>query len=247
MKLGTVLTLTVLAASAITGVSAPAAALANEGPFYKVAGKRLEAKGNREVKGKLAKEFVLTAGTREVDCKKLKLEKSMIFGSNGPNASEGEWKIVFEECGVLGNGASCSVTGGKVETNLMEEFLAFANKASKKGETLLIMLKPEKGQPIATIKFSGTCTSETTNVEGVVAAEAWNSEEKPVKLEETEKEGVSVFANFPTAQIKAVWIEEAGLRREVATSLTMFGQGATIVGRAQLSLPENEQWGIFAK
>jgi hypothetical protein len=236
-----------LAVAAALSAIAAAAALANEGPFFKVAKARLEALESKNITGELAKEYVLRAGIKEVDCKAMLVSKAMIFGSSGPNLSDGEGTILFEKCTVSGNGTGCSVEEGQFVSAKLFFSLAFSKKASEKGETLLALVTSPSGV-LATIKFTGaTCIVKMTAVEGVIAAEDWNTEQKPVKLEETETEGENAFLNFPTAQIKEVWLEEEGLRNKQTTSLTMFEQAATIVGRTRLKLESKQPWGVFAK
>jgi Flp pilus assembly protein TadG len=121
--------LALVAVFAMSAVAASAASAATEGPFYKVAGKRLAATETKPLKAKASKNFVLTASGVVITCTKLKLSSaSKIIGSTGKNPGTSEETLEFEGCTVTGNGEGCEVENGKITTNVVTNTLGYATK-----------------------------------------------------------------------------------------------------------------------
>jgi hypothetical protein len=242
-----------LAASAAMAV----AAQAEEGPFYKISGVRLAAGQEKSTTSALSKEYVLTAATDVIDCKKMELENGKVIGSTGANAGTSSEVIVYRECSVTGNGTPCEPFSeknagtpepGVIRTNAVKNSLAFTNKASKVGEVLLTVFQPASGAVFVTVKFKGTgCKVTSTAVEGKegVAAEDWSTGATPeaVKVGSEPVRAVTGEVRFPATPIKEDFIETGGLRAAVKPSLKAFGVAATLVGRSTVEI-EGLEWCI---
>jgi hypothetical protein len=255
MKQAKLLTLSVVAIAALAAITA-SAATAIEGPFYRIEKSRLLE--NIPVEAKLAKEYQLKNAIIEIHCTAQKLESSSLLGSQGANSGSSIEIVVFEGCAVIKNGEACEPysekTAGKKEPGIIRTkpltgALDFANKASVKGEILLIIFEPVKKPPVfVTVKFTGVnCKVTSLAIEGSIAAEVWEGAGKAVKVEETETEAEIGFVNFPAAQIKVDFIEEEGVRKEAKPSLKAAGLATELTGRTELKLPSKEKWGIVTK
>ncbi len=238
------LALALTAMTAAAALAAPAAQAA-EGPYYTVESVRLEGKTPAKIEGKLAKAYVLTAGTIKVTCEKLKLETATVAGSTGANGATGEQTISFESCNVTGNGEKCEVTGKKITTKALKTTLAFTNKESKTGEVMLMHFAPVAGGSLAVLTFTGTCTTKETMLEGSVDGEVWASA-KALKVAEEPLDGTTREVNFPATAIKTSFIEEEKARKEVKPALTAFGKAATLEGRTEMTLTSKEGWNMAA-
>lgn len=249
MKRMKVLGLVALAVFAFSAITA-AAAQATEGPFYKVGGARLTTTAG--IEGSTAKTYVLTAGARTIKCTASKLKSATIVGSTGANAGTSKEIIEFEKCTVAGNGTPCAIPGEKITTEEVKNTLDFANKTSVKGEVLLTYFEPaketEKEKRFVKITFEGAgCEIKATAVNGSVAAEALETAEKPIKVEEEPAEAEKGFVNFPATAITKDFIEEGGVRKEVKPKLEAFGVKATLEGRTALKLTGGTKWGVYTK
>jgi hypothetical protein len=135
---------------------------------------------------------------------------------------------------------------GNIATAPLTNKLAFPEKTLMEGEKLLVLFTPTTGAVFAKIKFMGKgclLPAEVTD-EGSVAGEAWQGGAAVLLL----KEGLAVVneVNFPAAAIKQVFLEEAGVKKEVAVKLTLGGAAATFKGRSQIELSSGEAWGVFS-
>jgi hypothetical protein len=210
-----------------------------KGPFYRIKG---TLGGKSSIEGKSGKEFVVKTETAKLKCTKVNLEKASV------NDSSGEETLVFEACSVEGNGEKCEVEGKTFKSEPLQTTLAFTNKESKKGETLLASTKPVKGNVIAKLKFTGaSCKLKETAIEGSMAAEALSAG-KAVKLEEEPAEAETSEVTFPEKAIATSWVEsEPEKRTEVKQSLTAFGKAATLTGNNAKKLVGGGNWSIATK
>jgi Trypsin len=209
-----------------------------KGPYYRIKG---VLGGKSEVEGKANKEFIIKTLVSKVKCLQAKLEKSSITDATG------EGVVKYENCTVEGNGTGCEVEGKTFKSEALQTALAFSNKASVKGETLLIALKPKVGNAFAKVKFTGEkCTVKETTTEGTLVGEDWSGG-KAVKLEEEPAESETNETSFPEATIKTAWVESEGTRSEVKGGLTIFGLAATVTGRSEAKLVGGGLWGVFTK
>jgi hypothetical protein len=197
-------------------------------------------------------EYVLENGVQTLRCKKQKVEAgAALKGAAAKTSASSEEVIVFEECTVAGNGEPCKPVGGKITTVPVNDILDFANEKSVAKETILTTFKPVKGSVFTTIKFEGAgCTVTEATVEGSVAAEAVNEKGETVKAEEakTEEPLEIGFVNFPTTLLKVEWVEEAGVRKEIKTSLKSFGKAAkAFIGKTEIKLTNKDAWAIKTK
>jgi hypothetical protein len=223
------------------------------GPFFKVAKFRLVSGELKTIEGALAKEYLLKAAGREIKCGGTTFKGGVpsIIGSEGPTAGTSEETIEFTKCTVKGNGEPCEVEKGAITTEALKDTLAFTNKATAKGESLLTLFEPVKGEKekiLAKVKFVGAgCKVKEAKLEGSVASENLEGGEKSVKREETETEAEKGFFDFPAAPIKALFTESGGVRTEVKPELKLFGEKAELAGRTSVKLETKEKWGVFSK
>lgn len=238
----------VLAFVAVLAVSAGAAsaAQATEGPFSKVAGTRLLAGETKELKARLSREYVLTFGTFEIKCHKQKLAAGAeLQGSTGANAGASKETIVFEECTITGNGEGCSIEGGKITTNPLTSTLAY--ETNTRTGKLLLFFKPTTGTAFATVHFTGTCTVSPMLFEGSVAAQDYSGTSAVVVGSEP-AEAAAVGVNFPAESIKTAWVETAGALAEKKPLLkvtTLGGRSILMLGRSELTLGGEPNWGLY--
>jgi hypothetical protein len=229
-----------LAAVALAATAAQAA----EGPFYKIAGKRLTAGETHEIKAKASKPFTFKAGTLGLECTEQKLTAgSKLVGSTGANPGGGEGAAEFSGCAVTGNGEHCEVVSHKITTQVLEKVLVYSNGSAT--GVILLELVPVTSTTFSFISFSGAeCIVKEVKVEGSIAAETLSGE-KPVEVGKEPAEAKTVEANFPSTAIKAVWREKAGKLEEKKVGLKAFGGEAKLGGRSQLTLVGEPSWGIF--
>lgn len=242
--------LAALAALALSAITATAAE-AKEGPFWRIEKTRLAAGGKANITGKAGTNFVLENKTSGVviTCTGLHLKhekQAVLLGSTGANFGSSEEEVLFEGCVVTGNGTPCEVEKKYIKTFPVTNKLDFETKELKEGEKLLVLFQPVKGNLFSTIKFVGAgCKLKEGTVEGSVAGEAWQGKKAVTKGAETE--AVINEVNFPKAQIKVAWLEEAGVKKEVKPKLTFAGTAATLEGRSEIELESKEKWGVLTK
>jgi hypothetical protein len=264
---------TVCAASAITAT----AVQASEGPFYAYCeqvepgtGKYKEALCKelggvsefekfkmlgfefRTLEGKLhSTEFVIENGALIIICKKLHLEKATIKGSAAKNPGTSEEVMVLEECAVGGNGTPCKIVGSKITTEPLKNTLAFSKNGPAKGDIHLVFYEAVKPSLLAKIKFEGAgCVLLETPLEGTVGGQLDNQAKELLKLEENETLGEIALVTFPTALIKADWIEKEGALKEVTASMTLGPKKVTkfegkVELKAKVNLVQVKAWGVF--
>jgi hypothetical protein len=233
-----------VAVFAMSAVAASAASAATEGPFYKVAGKRLAATETKPLKAKASKNFVLTASGVVITCTKLKLSSaSKIIGSTGKNPGTSEETLEFEGCTVTGNGEGCEVENGKITTNVVTNTLGYATK--ERTGKILVLFKPKSGAIFVTVKFTGAkCTFKTTAIEGSVIGEAASSK-KAVEVGGEPAEAKENETLFEATTPKVIFIEKEGAIEETKASLKAFGLAASLTGEADLTLEGEPVWGVF--
>lgn len=272
--------LAVLALGAIVAT----AAQATEGPFYKICtkvpagtgkfesaacvteggGKEFEKLALREgspaVEGAVVTAFKLVGpgGTVKITCNKQKLENAALVGAAKGNAGTSVETIVFEECKVEGNGASCEPFSEQFESKKelgvirsvpVTNTLDYPKEKPAKGDVVLVLFQPVKGTVFSNIKFTGTaCNAASIAVEGSVAGEAQTSTGVHVTVEETEPIEEKGRVNFPSTLIKADWVEEGGKTKEVKPSLKVAGVAAEkFTGTSEVKLSGKQAWGVVTK
>jgi hypothetical protein len=238
-----------LAAMATLGVMASAAS-ATQGPYYKVAGSKLEK--NTETRTVLVKgegNQILTNPTTKIKitCTALNEVKGALIIGGLPGTSSGQ--LVYSSCTVAENGAKCQLaSGGKitkeVTTESLKDELAFGSKSTAKGTKLVDLFKPTTGSVFAKLEFvaeaGGECKNKSTSVEGAVVVEILNSKKEAVNVGEREAEEAFGF-------IKVVAGGEACTAAGVCTkgSLKAFGTASTLEGVAKAELDGKENFGVF--
>jgi hypothetical protein len=229
--------LVVLALGAITAT----AAQATEGPFYKVEGARLLVGEKQPLEGKIAKDYVLTAGPVTITCKAQKLKNAELIGSTGANGGSSLETVEFETCAVAGNGANCKLKSPTIPTEPVANTLDFANTA--RTGIILIFFRPAKGSVFTKIQFANDaeCTLPSTSVEGTTAAEAWSGG-AAVSVGSEPASAVAGEVNFPVVAITKDFVEVGGTLKEVIPSLKAFGKAASLVGRSEIKITGGKKW-----
>jgi hypothetical protein len=221
-----------------------ATAQAVEGPFYHVGGARLTSGSSKTVKAAaVGTGFVLEnkASKINVKCKSLKFKAgALITGSNGANASGGKGVFEYTNCTVEKNG-TCEVENETVTTNLMIDTLGYKN-IGRTGP-LLVWFKPETGNVIATIKFTGvSCIVSSTAVVGSVIGTLFSGG-AAIEVGKNNVETLKNEVRFSNAT--EIWIETAGTLSPKTATLESFGGGSTLGGSLELTLEGGLLWGVF--
>jgi hypothetical protein len=219
---------------------AAAAAQAEEAPRWSIGGKVLGAGETHYITAKIytTKEnprFTLSAGTKTVSCLATRLARGVLLGSSAGNP--GTNNEVFEfygNCEVRGNGTSCKVQEPIVSKPMRSEL---AETESGKKASLLIELRPETGNEITQINFTGTCTFTSTKVTGEIAecvhVDPGNGTVgELITLESPTKEATSWLAEL--RNVTSLWLIKGGIgeQREIPLKnrLNAFGEEATLTG-----------------
>jgi hypothetical protein len=236
--------LAVLAVSALAASAAQAAEL--EAPWYGVEVAELEfarlGEGeNREIKSSGTKTYELKTGKKiTVTCTSEKAKGGgKLIGSKSGEPGTGEQVDEYSGCSVTGNGEACKVTEPIVTKTLKTE-LVFDLESQK----LLTLLTPKEGTELASLSFSGTCTTKTTQLTGSVAAETLNEKGVAITTENDAGGELKEFLNFPTTGITHV-VKVKAKKSEAPTEvgLKAFGEAATLVGRSEVSLASGKKFG----
>jgi hypothetical protein len=250
--------LAVFALSAIVAT----AAQASEGPFYNVNGIRLGAGGKEEIAAKVQTEYKLETITPfvTITCTAQKLAKgSVIIGSAKGSAGTSTETIEFEGCALKGNNAhgvegECRLAAadkGVIQTEPVKNTLDYPKKAPAKGDVLLVLFQPEKGSVLVKPKVEdvppGECAIKPTlTVEGSVAAEAWDNNQKAIKLEEEPAEEKVGYVNFPVKGTEAC-AESAKVVTCIKPKLIVQTKTARLTGTSEIQLVSKLKWGVFGK
>jgi hypothetical protein len=239
------------AASCIVAITP---ALATEGPFYKTLGRRVRNGLSPGVEVKAAVDNYLLRATISgkvvtVTCTDSKfLGGATIDGSTGGNSSTSKEQIEFTGCSQTGNGnVECTVTGGKITTNALKNTLGYS-EAERKGN-IQFMFKPESGNEIATVAFTGgiACIESAIVLTGSFVAEAL-SKNSTIKVGSEPAVEEVVEINIPPQSSAKIWIEKIGKVENESTSLE-WGGGTmmTFEGSSELRLTSRNNWGLFTR
>lgn len=255
-----VLLVSMLAVFAVSAVAADGAQAVTEGPFYKVAGKRLGAGKKEEIKVKQNGNQVLKVGATTVTCTALKAKEGaegFIEGSTIGNGDKSEESLEYSGCNVTGMGTCTKTTGGLVTTKLLEGIEGYGGKSAVPEGTgkLLTLFKPKTGTEFAELTFEPAGCSGAAKVktkagctpacEGIIGQDINGSgEELEVGLHETE--ALSGEVSFP-ASVGVIWTESGSVLTSRGSGLEAFGAAATYTGKAVITLKNGKNWGVFTK
>jgi hypothetical protein len=239
------LALTVVATFAIALLAASAAyAAAIEAPFYGVETAkeefaRLGEGENREIKSPLnSKNYELKAGKIVVTCTNEKAKAgAKIIGSKAGEPGTGEQADEYSGCSVTGNGEGCKAESFTTKTLKTE--LVFDAETKR----LYTLFAPKEGTELATLNFSGTCTTKTTSLTGNVASETFNEASEEIETEKPAGGELKEFVSFPSTAIKQVVKVKAGLSGAATeVGLKAFGGAATLVGKSEVALESGKKF-----
>jgi len=239
--------LALLAVFAFSAVAATAAQ-AEEAPYWSIEGTRLAAGKTFELVAKAKGNQVLTAGTTTVTCTAFSLNPgAVLLGSNAGEPGKSDETIKYTGCTVAGQGSTCAVENGTVETAPLTNELAYASNK----KSLVVEFVPVTGKTLATLKFTGTCAiGLSTKVTGVAVAGAFTDAEPPVLLElpNAVASASSFLLKIVETSSTKIWLIKGGTGTEVETEeLNSFGVGSHLAGTALIQLavhgtPVSTKW-----
>jgi hypothetical protein len=233
-----------------------AAAHAEEAPHWTIAGSSVAQGETHYIAAKAYNEIQLESPSLgiKIKCPVIKLKEGVLLGSTPGEPGTINQVIEFEGgCTQTGNGASCKVVEPIVTIHVKSE-LVYNVEGGTQGKKLLLEYFPETGARFTTIKFTGTCTTKESAVEGSIAGEVRTDPNKPPELGGAIETGEakSWLINFPTTPAKEVWLIKGGVGKAVKTELKVATEPAVFSGTALVSLAnqkheaEEVNWG-FAK
>jgi hypothetical protein len=252
--------LALVAVFAFSAVAA-SAALAVEGPFWKVEGVRLGSLNAKEIRvtGTSTRQELRTSIGVKIKCEKVAVEATPspeIVGKPLEWGGTSVEKLKYSgNCVVEGDGSTCKVRGDEVKTENLE------NREGYEGErtgNLLTGFKPEGTNKVfAKLKFEGTCTfGSENNVElgsgkilGVICFDL-NEAGAKVSVTANQAESVKPQIECPATKIAKMFYEEAGGLKLEEAGLTVGGGigSAEYVGIVRIEVLEAgaaKKWGVF--
>lgn len=237
MKRLRIIGLALVAALAMSAV-ASSAAQANEGPFYKVAGAKLEAGKSEEVKAKALSNQVLSGNlfgfATTVTCTALKVKAGSTIDGGVPGTSKET--LEYSGCTQTGLGSMCEVENKEVKTNAVNNKLVYSEPARK--GFIDVLFTPASGEEFVNIKFTGSCLVKEAKVTGSVAGETLTAKARNAVGKGTEAKTGETW--LPATQIKTVWVGET----ETAVGLKWAGAAATIEGKSEAKLTGEPLWSV---
>ncbi len=241
--------LVIAVAAAVFAFAAMAsAALASEGPFYKISGARLGSGSAHafSLSGSGFVYFGVSTLAPEIECGGFSAATGAeLFGSNGANASSGAATLSFVKCRELtGANKECPIEKGTITTNPLTITTAYAT-SSRTGK-IYLLFKPAKGQPFAVIHNTGPgCEGIKTTLEGAVAMEATVAG-SAIEVGKEPAEATSIQLSLPGKAGRTVWTESSGTLQQQTATLGAFGNKyGTLAGTATASLSGLPSWGLY--
>lgn len=233
---------TLLATLALAAMAA-AAAQAENAPYWSISGTRL-ARGKTHfisVKVQKGSSLALDASGVDTTCTTLKVKAgaSLLGSEEGEPGTEGQVAEI-SGCTVTGDGTSCELEGGKLETKPLRGELVEDAATKKK---LLVEFKPEKGVTFATVKFAGTCTIKEAAVNGEVLAQIKtdNGSEEVIELGKTTKGERYASLTIVNPEPTKVWLVKAGVgKEEEVEPLEFAAKTAELTGTALIALANSK-------
>jgi hypothetical protein len=233
-----------LAVLALGAVTASAAQAATEGPFYKIAGKRLASGETKEVTAK-GTFSVTEGGGGRIECKKTALAAgSKLLGSTGANFGSADVTLDFSECSVpheLFNHSGCShLAGGKLTTEPLNMELTYFKETRTGG--LMVVFKPVKKPYFAKYQFEEKGCTEGT-IGGSMVAEITTGG-KGVEVGQEPAAAKTLHLHWGGFNGGKVWLEQAGILKELEPGLE--GPLGESTANTELELEVGgTTWGVF--
>jgi hypothetical protein len=227
-----------LAALLVSSVLAVTAAQANEGPFYKVGGARLEAGLSHELKARGLSNQVFKGESFgfpwTITCVGLKLKVGSSVNGGVPGG--GKETLEYAGCTQTGMGSACEVESKEFTTYPLKTGLVYS-EAGHKG-FVDVVFSPESGEQVGRIKLTGTCLYRELPLAGSVAAERRVNKVRDAVGKGAEAQAAEIW--FPATQIKTVWKEAT----ETPVGLNWAGSPMTIEGKSERKLVGEPLWGV---
>jgi hypothetical protein len=239
--------LALLSVLAFGAVMAATAEAATEGPFFKVAGKRLEAGLTQEIqvdaKEPTETRFVTEFGDITVKCSSEKFAPgAKIVGTASGTPEYSEVTITYSGCTVTGDGTSCDVT--ELKTVPLTGTLAYS-AAGRTGDIVVVYTPTGKKRTsrFATVTLSGSgCTikgeEQFTGSSVGYAKSAYSK----IPVGKEPAEGALTQVGFADGPNKA-WEEATPLEE-----LELFFSGTYTYMQSEamnIELVSKGQWGVF--
>jgi hypothetical protein len=227
----------------LIGTIAATAALAVEGPFWKVGGSRLISGETRAIIGTAATNQVLTAGSVKVTCTKVALGGSHeLQGSTSDNRGFSDEILEFKGCSVAGDGEGCKLKGEEFKTDeLLGELVWPGGKREGK---LLFHFEATSGKDFAPLHLENCKSKATELVEGKttfdgVICEAWSGKKV---IEEGHEPGATrtIEVNCPEKNLTVSDLEVNGNLTEKPGEIDFEEAVATLSGRIALEVGGKE-------
>lgn len=241
-----------LAATLAVSGAASVSAGATEGPFWNLGlHGRLEAGETNSMTAAADEKFLLLNSSAKVtiECSSVKLQTgATINGSSTKTSSTAHTGYDFSSC--VGGGKenktnTCKPEGGTITTEPLVGTLGYSN--STRLGPLLLLVGPQTGNVLASIKFTGTeCFASTTTLLGLVGALVLRSPNTPTNVGEELLSIKSIWA-FLGAANPTVLEETNGTLKSIKPTLTAYGSTSTLSGATTSELTGNERWGAFTK
>jgi hypothetical protein len=236
----------VFLAGAATATTAQAT---TEGPAYTVEEEVLGGGTTKEVTATDAAAFTLRNKTEKikVECRALKLKPGATLNGTEPGSSgTSNETLELSQCEGGAKEESltgCEPEGGKLTSVALQNTLGFAS--STRTGPLLVLVAPEAGTTLATVKFTGgKCVSASATLSGKLIGAAYSGG-AAVEAGNNEVESVKGELRFASAG-KTIWLESSGSLSSVKSTLTAFETEATLEGQAGLELASKQLWAPFA-
>ncbi len=227
------------------GVAANAHATA-EGPYYGIEGELLGSGETKEVTATVKSPFTFQTkpGQFRVECPLVKLKSgATLNGSSIKSAGTGHDTLEFSKCiggakeGLL---TGCEPEGGKVTSTPLLDTVGFAS-SSKTGQVLVLMA-PEAGTTLASVKFTGaSCFTPSAALIGKAVAEAYAGA-SPVEVGKNEVQTTKNVLKLGNIG-KTIWTESGGSLTSTVGGATFLGASTSIEGEAALELVGAQAWG----
>jgi hypothetical protein len=240
----------IVACAAGAIATAAAQAVVVEGPIVQVEREGLVSGATQEVTaaGKTAFVFKVSSVKIRVECKAVKVKSgATLVGAELTSGAKGKETLEFSECKGGGEGESlkeCEPEGGKVTSAALADTLGFATET--RTGALLVLLTPESGTTLASLKFSGSgCALKTATVTGNLIAAVYSGG-SAVEVGKNEVEAVKQELRLSASE-KTIYTEKEGTLTLTKGSLKIDEAASTLEGQATLELTTAQPWGPFSQ
>lgn len=242
------LALAFMAILAAGAIGATAAQAETEGPSIVVEEEVQEGGATTEFKATDKAPFTLknNATGIEVECEGVKLKAgSTLNGAEPKSAGSSSETLELSQCKGGAAGGSligCEPEEGKLTTKALTATFGYA-ESTQKGN-ILMLVAPETGTTLATVKFTGEkCATTSATLTGKLIG-AVESGGKAIEAGKSEVEAAKNELDLGPGE-KTIWIEKAGSLSSSKNTLSAFGSESTLEGQATFELASKQLWGPF--